>query len=506
MSTYPSSSAAGATALAVFGVLVPLASGQFPNVHVVDQDLLPGGEFVDIPSAIAVAAEGDVLLLRDSGGEFVDVDGKSLIFVGDRSSPGKTPAIGPLTVANLGANQSVVVSNCRLFGTAGLVPFGQPMFAEVPAQVFDCVGPVSFERSSLVGAPGNMQSARSGFAADGAAFVQMVDCGVVGGEGLPNSGGCSEPGAIACLSTQSRLAITGGFFTGGAGAPHGDSVGCQDPPCGVSAGGAAAVFDATVALELRESTLEGGWSAGCPAADGLGLETGGASVAWSDSSAVDVFGNPALAGAVAELEPNLPRVLSAPLFFEGDRAGVGVRGQVGDLVSLFVSTTLAAPLDLPGIQGPLLCGGPQALFTTVLGASGETVTEFTVPDLPGGAEASVSFLQAAAVRPAARGALIALSEVRTLVLFDGLLENPFAADCNGNGTFDELEVLAGLESDCRFALIPDSCSIASGALTDANGDGVGDECDCNGNGLVDDEELDSGAAADLDGDGLPDGC
>jgi DNA-binding beta-propeller fold protein YncE len=60
--------------------------------------------------------------------------------------------------------------------------------------------------------------------------------------------------------------------------------------------------------------------------------------------------------------------------------------------------------------------------------------------------------------------------------------------------------------DCDGDGVDDAEQIASGAATDANGNGVPDVCeDCDGDGILDDEEIASGAA-DVDGDLVPDEC
>lgn len=77
-------------------------------------------------------------------------------------------------------------------------------------------------------------------------------------------------------------------------------------------------------------------------------------------------------------------------------------------------------------------------------------------------------------------------------------------DCNGNGTPDDLDIAAAVETDCNGNGIPDSCA----SEQDLNGNGVPDECDilarvsadCDGNGVPDE------ADPDCDGDGTPDAC
>ena len=92
--------------------------------------------------------------------------------------------------------------------------------------------------------------------------------------------------------------------------------------------------------------------------------------------------------------------------------------------------------------------------------------------------------------------------------------NAVAADCNGNGIFDDQDIAQGFSQDCNANGIPDECDIADGTSLDENGNGIPDECepnvpgDLNGDGCVDQADLGillgfygAGAGGDLDGDG-----
>ncbi|MEO1278459.1 MAG: NHL repeat-containing protein, partial [Planctomycetota bacterium] len=92
-------------------------------------------------------------------------------------------------------------------------------------------------------------------------------------------------------------------------------------------------------------------------------------------------------------------------------------------------------------------------------------------------------------------------------------------DCNGNGIDDTLDIDAGVSSDANANGIPDECEdcngngildsvdIDSGASSDSNSNGIPDECepDCNGNGLPDDLDIMLNSL-DRNGDGIPDEC
>ncbi len=94
------------------------------------------------------------------------------------------------------------------------------------------------------------------------------------------------------------------------------------------------------------------------------------------------------------------------------------------------------------------------------------------------------------------------------------------ADCNGNGVDDATEILGGAATDANGDGVPDDCQdcngngvldsieIASGAATDVDANGVPDACqaDCNGNGVPDSWDIATGFSADLHRDGIPDEC
>jgi predicted outer membrane repeat protein len=94
-------------------------------------------------------------------------------------------------------------------------------------------------------------------------------------------------------------------------------------------------------------------------------------------------------------------------------------------------------------------------------------------------------------------------------------------DCNGNGTFDETDILTEFSTDCNDNGIPDECEvdcngndiadecdILFGPSEDCDGNGVPDECqpDCNENGTADACDIASFTSSDCNENGIPDEC
>ena len=84
--------------------------------------------------------------------------------------------------------------------------------------------------------------------------------------------------------------------------------------------------------------------------------------------------------------------------------------------------------------------------------------------------------------------VVADTQTYTAGQFDGYTGPP---DCDGDGTADLCQILAGQGTDCNSNFHPDECDVAAGSSTDCNGDLVPDECqaDCNANSVPDSCEL-----------------
>ena len=98
--------------------------------------------------------------------------------------------------------------------------------------------------------------------------------------------------------------------------------------------------------------------------------------------------------------------------------------------------------------------------------------------------------------------------------------NCLIEDCNGNGVDDTIDIDEDESTDANNNGVPDECEdcngngvlddadIDSGFSDDLNGNGVPDECepDCNDNGVPDDLDILLGTSSDLYGNGIPDEC
>ncbi|MCK4660180.1 MAG: matrixin family metalloprotease, partial [Phycisphaerae bacterium] len=87
-------------------------------------------------------------------------------------------------------------------------------------------------------------------------------------------------------------------------------------------------------------------------------------------------------------------------------------------------------------------------------------------------------------------------------------------DCNQNGVDDFLDLTAGTSLDCNLNSKPDECDIAGGISRDCNGNGTPDQCDlatgisddCNSNAVPDECDIAAGTSQDCQPNGVPDDC
>ena len=143
-----------------------------------------------------------------------------------------------------------------------------------------------------------------------------------------------------------------------------------------------------------------------------------------------------------------------------------------------------------------LHGEPERFFTLRISHKGT---------LTGSQPVSLIITGAALVSP--------LNDCNENGLADNLdIQFGFSTDCNGNGMPDECEALVGLVEDCNANGQNDYCDVLFETSEDCNANWRPDECevaegfDCNANHVPDDCDIAAGASQDCDADSRPDEC
>ncbi|MEZ5978492.1 MAG: hypothetical protein R3F34_09760 [Planctomycetota bacterium] len=239
------------------------------SVWVVDASNGPGTDFTTIQAALAVAGEGDTLLLRTGNyAGFVTLDDFALSIIGDR---GANVTIDGLVVQNLSAGKSMVVRGVRLSPLA--------LTLQTTATFTNCAGVVHVEGTTITDAPltpagsvrvtscASVTFARctiyeSAAAVNGVASlavngsnVAVFGCTVQGGVGQPALVGVS-PATAAMSVTDGVATISASTLIGGTGGTPGSLV-----PCSNGGDGRGALrLDGTglSVVEVIDSVLTGG--------------------------------------------------------------------------------------------------------------------------------------------------------------------------------------------------------------------------------------------------------
>ncbi len=390
----------------VLGSLAPTTS-LAAGVLVVDA--AGGGDFTDLPDAVAAASPGDVVLVRTGTYSTFTVDGLALTVTADRAASvqvrGTTRQSG-VVVLNLAPGQCVVLRGLIVSApvqTAARVVrdcqgavlaedctlLGEELSAVFPRHAVRVrnSGSVTLVRCLAVGgtaSPGTTQfDGGHGLLVETGSTVHVYDCTLQGGDGTffePLMIGDGGDGGR--VSDGSFLYASGSSFHGGDGGP-GSSL-CFIPDAGDGGAGLRLLVAAPHA-ELLDTLTQGGLGGpsptmACPpGADGpdLGVESGS-----------------------ANLIPGVARTLSAahPVR-EGELLTFDVHGLAGDLVVLGLSDG-HQPAFLGGLEGTLVVA-PATLTTFVFGTlpgSGQLSVVVTIPPVTG-VEASLFFVQLAVATP-----------------------------------------------------------------------------------------------------------
>ncbi|MFG0317453.1 MAG: hypothetical protein ACF8XB_09280, partial [Planctomycetota bacterium JB042] len=109
------------------------------STWIVDQDGGPNVDFTSLSLAVDVAAEGDILLVRESVAPYppLTVDGKALTIRAEPETAGARPVVPTVLVRDLAAGQTVVVSGFAVEAPA--------LVLEAGVAVRQCAGAVFLE-------------------------------------------------------------------------------------------------------------------------------------------------------------------------------------------------------------------------------------------------------------------------------------------------------------------------------------------------------------------------
>ena len=407
---------------AVPALLLLLAAAARADVLVVDAAGGPGVDATQISAAVALAADGDVILVRSRRYASFSIVNRSLVVPQDAGAA--VIVDGQITVRDLAPGRQVL-----LRGLTTGTPSGHGVSVE------RCAGPVWIEACTLRGAVGvgSFGLGGHGVAVQDCAAVTLLRCTSTGGDGGPGPAGIDGTGGSGAYSSNSMLAAHGCTFTGGDGDTGGSG----------SGGGGSGLWLSSAGFGFAGGcTLTGGdggvalGTSGCPnpGAGGYGL------FALFDAHALTLEGtHVGGAGGTASGLPTCPdgnpgqpvltafpsthtalagraRSLRIPSpVREGQAVQVILSGDPGD-VAWVLASPLQAFLPLPQHHGVLSVPATTTLlFVGAVPGGGQIVLTTALPELPVGFEAAVLYV-ASAFTGTAEG--IVLGSPASLVALD----------------------------------------------------------------------------------------
>ncbi|MBL8766166.1 MAG: hypothetical protein JNL94_02305 [Planctomycetes bacterium] len=386
-------------AFGLFALSFGLAGTASPGVVVVDAAQGPGFEFASLGLAIASAADGDILLVRQGvyGGPLpVTISGKSLTIVADTAA--NVVLTHPLRIVNLGPTQSVVLRGLRI---------------ETATDITDAIdlignlGSVWIEDTSITASDG-----RGALSVSDAAHCVVVRCAATGGVAASTGNSFGGRGCfVQSLAMTSHLSAFESQFVGGKGRNGIIHTHAGTGGVGVvgSMGSALRFDDVTITggpggdqtfsgVILPLYSGNGGWGmvlnpapqgpTGPVALRDTTLNGGAPGVASAPNSATGGFGLPL--SDPQGLVTNLPGSSGHYEVESPGRAGQSVlltlAGQANDVVLLFgAPRTGNAPIEPFGSSGPLVLSLPMTYLATIpLGPSGALAAPVAIPQLPAG--------------------------------------------------------------------------------------------------------------------------
>ena len=340
------------------------------SVIVVDSS--GGGDFLDLPQAVAAAAPADTVLVLGGGALYTGpVINKSLRLVFDpATNPGMS---GPIIVQGIDPDEDVQISGPTSPSAAGLT-------------IRQCAGTVWVQRYSAIAelgqAPPILVEDSSSVILSSCGSRADSDAGLVAIRSTVHAFGCqfSSSGQFAQFSSpafpgaaihNSLLFSYGCSFFGGSSFFAGAA--------GISVQSSSTVTD-------RASTFSGGSSAN-PGTQGSPISVG-------VNSTFTVIGGPYHRLFVDPSQMRIPR--------EGDIVAYGFDGPPGDLIALNVAITPPAPLYLDVVNGSLLVGGnPFSVFLGAIPPVGGLTFTSPVTELGAGVDSRLLYLQVIALDPVA---------------------------------------------------------------------------------------------------------
>ncbi|MEM1452224.1 MAG: hypothetical protein AAGI22_24165 [Planctomycetota bacterium] len=461
------------------------------------------GDTTDLSTAVALAQEGDLILVRPGVyAEEVVLDGKSVTIVAQL--PDTVRIDGHLVVRSLASSQTVSFHGLRVVGVtddlletqraaleiddaAGQVRIADCAFlgADASAFAFDPVGGpgaraenadrIVARRTRFEGGYGVDTPVLGCTGGDGGAGLDLVDsraalwgCELHGGDGMTctfDFGAGPGHGGTGLVCARSDAFVSGCEVRGGRGGDNDDVIPLPagDGGDGVSTGSLSRLF-------VVETSVRGGF--------------GGSSFLGPDGAPGQSF----VGGGAVRMLGGRSEDHDAPVFVRAQSLHpLFIRGEPGAEVTLYLAQRAPFFFDVAeqGAVGGLFNAGPVPAAPIPLGtipATGELFTDLGIPDLP----------------PTAT--TVALDFV--IVTRNGPMETVYGAP---------LRVIAiqcdTLQPDCDASGRSDLCELLEGA-EDCDGNGIPDACqpDCNANGVADSCDIASGTSPDANGDGIPDEC
>jgi len=376
----------------------------------------PGAAHAQIADAIAVANDGDVILVRTGTYASFAIDAKSLSVVADAGANVTTNE--SVYVRNLSSSQTAVVSGIRIEHLFNATPLtlennaghvraqsvtaigSQYVFGGArPALVMNNCADASFVACDFVG--GGPEYGGLGYGHTGApailassSVVTLHDCTARGGDGLfgysnpPNSITSGQPGEPALEFTGGQLFARGSNFQGGAGGRGQSTSACPttgyEYATGGGDGGPGIRATGTAATLVDVTTLGG--------TGGIGGTTGCGTQAYTGVTGLPVD-PPSIVPIAA---PWMSMAVPAPAR-EGQQLSFTFNGPPGQRVIL---ATSAGASRTPLFQSVLLLSAPLRRVPMAIIPSGGILTvQLPVPTLAPGVDARLVHAQAAFVDP-----------------------------------------------------------------------------------------------------------